>query len=298
MQNLNYNIAFIYEYGNETWSTPQSLINELVSRGHSVCRYHLTDYEKLLQGLANNTFDIIITLDWKGLDIPKDIHDAIPSSCFKIRECADTPQNYEAHLPHVNYYNLLLTPDYASSEKYSATGVPCVWFNHFADTNIHRAYPNVDSMPPVRSTRGQGGSNIMDYLSTLMPNKFINRNGLMGPDYGQFLSNGKIVIQHSRWGEITRRVFEGMACNNLVLTDRLTKHTKIDDLFVEDMEIVYYDDIPSLISKINYYLCPEGEGERLRIANNGFNKVTKYHTQVNRVDDIISKYNIWKDSFL
>jgi len=296
MQNLNYKIAFVYEYGDESWSTPQSLINEFTRRGHSVSKYHLTKYEKFSQELAEKSFDILITLDWKGIDFPQDVHDIIPSTCFKIRECADTPQNYEKHLPYIKNYNLLLTPDFGSSEKYTASGTRCIWFNHFADTNIHRVYPLVDSMPPVRSTRGQGGSNIMDYLSTLMPSKFINRNGLIGPEYGQFLSNGKIVIQHSRWGEITRRVFEGMACNSLVLTDRLMEHTKISELFEEGEEIVYYDDIPSLISKINYYLCPEGEGERLFIANNGFNKVTKYHTQVNRVNEIISNYSIWKGS--
>ena len=44
MQNLNYKIAFVYEYGDESWSTPQSLINEFTRRGHSVSKYHLTKF--------------------------------------------------------------------------------------------------------------------------------------------------------------------------------------------------------------------------------------------------------------
>ncbi len=298
MQNSNYKIAFVYEYGEESWSTPQSLINEFTSRGHFVCRFHLTKFNDFLQGLIENDFDILITMDWKGIDFPQEIHNRIPKSCFKIRECADTPQNFEAHLPHIVNYNMLLTPDFISHEKYNSLGVPCIWFNHFADTRIHKIYDTQDTMPPVRSTRGQGGSQIMDYVSSLMPDKFVNKNGLIGPEYGQFLSNGKIVLQHSRWGEITRRIFEGMACGKLVITDRLSENTRIGELFEEGKEIVFYDDVPDLISKINYYLCPEGERGREYIATNSYNKVITSHTQVNRVDSIINSYNKWKISSL
>jgi len=294
MQNLNYKIAFVYEYGDETWSTPQSLINEFISRGHFVCRFHLTKFKEFLQGLSENDFDIIITMDWKGIDLPQDIHSQIPKTSFKIRECADTPQNFKAHLPYIKNYNLLLTPDYGSHEKYIAEGVSCLWFNHFADTSIHKIYDGKDGMPPVRSTRGQGGSQIMDALSAIMPDKFANKNGLIGSDYGRFLGQGKIVIQHSRWGEITRRIFEGMACKKLVITDRLPEHTKINELFIENRDIVYYDNFSDLISKINYYLCPEGEGGREYIANNGYNIVVNNHTQYNRVNDILNSYLEWK----
>ncbi|MEI6598792.1 MAG: hypothetical protein WCL22_07160, partial [bacterium] len=42
--------------------------------------------------------------------------------------------------------------------------------------------------------------------------------------------------------------------------------------------------------------CIEGEKERLRIAHNGFLKVRNHHTQIQRVDLIIEKYNEWKIS--
>jgi hypothetical protein len=289
-------IAFVYEFGSESWSTPYSLIREFSKRGHSVSRFHLTKNTELLKNLASNPFDIVITMDWKGLDIPQDIHNSIPSTCFKIRECADTPQNFEAHLPHIYNYNMLLTPDYLSTERYNSMGISCMWFNHFADTEIHRIYDGQDGMPPVRSTRGQGGSKIMDYIYSLMPDKFVNKNGLIGSEYGRFLSQGKIVIQHSRWGEITRRIFEGMACGKLVITDRLSKETHIGELFDEGKDIVFYDDIPDLISKINYYLCPEGEGGRELIASNSYNKVINSHTQVNRVNSILDRYIVWKNN--
>jgi hypothetical protein len=285
-------IGFVYEYGDEKWSTPGSLMSEFKSRGHDVSRYHLTHSETRL--LPYQNLDIIITMDWKGIDIPPSTHDQLDDSIFMIRENADTPQNYQKHLPHLHRYDLLLTPDYTSSEAYKALGHDCVWFNHFADTTIHTQYRGTDTYPRVRSTRGQNGSEFMYHLESVMPNTFINRNGMIGKEYGQFLNNADIVLQNSRWHEITRRIFEGMACCRMVLTDRLPADTHIDDLFIENEDIIYYDGFADCISKINYYLCDEGAAERWRIAKNGYDKVKANHTQVQRADLIIAKYNEWK----
>jgi len=102
-----------------------------------------------------------------------------------------------------------------------------------------------------------------------------------------------MVIQNSRWGEITRRIFEGMACGKLVLCDRLSESKKIHELFKEGEEIVFYDDIVDCINKINYY--HQNEDERERIAENGYKKVYTHHTQKQRVDYIIKKWEEWKN---
>ena len=102
-----------------------------------------------------------------------------------------------------------------------------------------------------------------------------------------------MVIQNSRWGEVTRRIFEGMACGKMVLCDRLDKSKKLDELFVDGEDIVYYDDMIDCINKMNEYSADDKERER--IAKNGYQKVLKNHTQVQRVDFIIEKYNEWKN---
>ena len=40
----------------------------------------------------------------------------------------------------------------------------------------------------------------------------------------------------------------------------------------------------------------QNEKERERIAENGYRKVLENHTQIQRVDFIIEKFNEWKDS--
>ena len=97
-----------------------------------------------------------------------------------------------------------------------------------------------------------------------------------------------MVVQNSRWKEITRRIFEGMACGKMVLTDRLDINKGLEELFVDGEDIVLYNDMFDCIEKMNYY--NENEEERERIAYNGMAKVIANHTQIQRVDKLIEKY--------
>lgn len=284
-------ICFLYEYSNEIWSTPSSLITEFEHRGYEVDRFILSNGGLHIAQTCDVVFDIVIVMDWKGLDFQKLNKQYFRGNPFFIKEFGDCPQNFEKHLPTANKYDFIFCPDFSSTKILTELGYDCKWENHWADTRIHKTYKSIDLLPPVRSTRGTGGSQFMDYLSRIMPNKFINKNGLTGREYGSFLNNGKIVLQNSRWKEVTRRIFEGMACGTMVLTDRLPKETYINDLFTENEDIVYYDGIDDCISKINYYLY--NQKERLRIAKNGYEKVLNNHTQVQRVDTIIKKYEQW-----
>ncbi len=47
-----------------------------------------------------------------------------------------------------------------------------------------------------------------------------------------------MVIQNSRWGEVTRRIFEGMACGKLVLCDRLNESKKLHELIIEGEDYI------------------------------------------------------------
>jgi spore maturation protein CgeB len=111
-------------------------------------------------------------------------------------------------------------------------------------------------------------------------------------EHTKFLNSGLMVIQNSRWKEITRRIFEGMACGKMVLTDNLPTETGLRDIFIDGEDIVYYDDMFDCIEKMNYY--NENEEERERIAHNGMMKVLHNYTQIQVVDKLIKKYELWK----
>ena len=99
-----------------------------------------------------------------------------------------------------------------------------------------------------------------------------------------------MVIQNSRWGEITRRIFEGMACGKLIITDRLTDSKKLHELFIDGQDIIYYDDMIDCINKINHYV--EHTNERETIAQSGMKKLLENYTQTQVVNKLIEK---WKN---
>jgi len=304
MQSLVNKIAFIFAHRpTDVWNTPLSVVKEFESRGWDMRIYSLfdiydnyvdTNIQRLIDDSTSKEFipDIVMYMDWGRFDSPLLDMKNIPGA-FWVMESGDDPQNFERNSTKASKFHLVLTPAHDCYLEYKKRHINAEWWTHFADSNIHKPYSGFtpfDELPKVRSTRGPGGSNLMDYLSQIMPDKFINRNGLSGMEYGDFLNSGIIVFQQSRWNEITRRLFEGMACGKLVITDRLPIQTNIDELFVEKEDIVYYDSLGDCISKINYYLSEEAKSERERISLNGHTKVMKNHTQIQRVDTILKKF--------
>jgi spore maturation protein CgeB len=147
---------------------------------------------------------------------------------------------------------------------------------------------NIEPKYVAVTTRGYGNSAFLDYLTGWAEGAVGNRNGLDAKEHTEFLNTGLMVIQNSRWKEITRRIFEGMACGKLVLTDRLSDETGLRDIFIDGEDIVYYDEMFDCIEKMNYY--NENEEERERIAHNGMMKVLHNYTQIQVVDKLIAAY--------
>ena len=79
-----------------------------------------------------------------------------------------------------------------------------------------------------------------------------------------------------------------MACGKMILVDRLNDSKKLHELFEDGKEIVFYNDIVDCINKINYYTS--NHEEREKIALSGKEKVLNYHTQIQRVDNILYEF--------
>ena len=165
-------------------------------------------------------------------------------------------------------------------------GINADWVNHFADTAVQ--FPmNLESQYVAVTTRGLGNSAFLDYLTEWAEGSIGNKNGLNAEQHTKFLNSGLMVIQNSRWKEITRRIFEAMACGKLVITDRLPVETGLSEMFIEGEDIIYYDEMFDCIEKMNYY--NEYEEERERIAHNGMIKVLHNYTQIQIVAKLIDK---------
>ena len=283
-------ITFIYDYKEgEQWSTPLSLVNEFKKRGWEVdiIKTNDTDLKNWVDSKPQT--DIVMFMDWGRFDSEYLNKDLVPA--FWIQESGDDPQNFERNYPKANRFHYTITPDKVSAEEYRICGINAEWVNHFADTKVQ--FPlNSEPQYTAVTTRGLGNSQFLDYLTQWGEGAIGNRNGMGPKEHTEFLNSGLMVIQNSRWKEITRRIFEGMACGKLVITDRLPDEVGLSEVFVEGEEIVLYNDMMDCIEKINYYV--ENEEERERIAHNGMMKVLHNYTQIQIVDKLIKVYETYR----
>ena len=271
-------ITFIYAYENEEWSTPLSLATEFDERGWNVGivsigsnktqKYHDDNIRAWLN--EKDDSDIVLFMDWGRFDSHLLNKEKLPSA-FWIQESGDDPQNFERNFPKAEKFHMTLSPDAESTETYKGRGINAHWWTHFADTKVQVPIEEVEPSYVAVTSRGMGGSQFLDTLTVHADGAVGNQNGLGPLDHTAFLNSGKMVIQNSRWGEVTRRIFEGMACGKMLLCDRLEKSKKLDELFVDGEDIVYYDDMVDCINKMNEYSADDKERER--IAKNGYQKV-------------------------
>lgn len=85
---------------------------------------------------------------------------------------------------------------------------------------------------------------------------------------------------------IPLRIFEIMGSGGFVISNY---QEDVLEHFIPGEDIVLYTDYEDLMNKVEYYLIHEEERER--IARNGYEKVKKYHTYYNRIEEIIRVIN-------
>ena len=283
-------ITFIFDYKGEEWSMPLAIKNEFKERGWETNIVSIANGDGLLKEFVEGPEEpnIIMFLDWGRFDSPY-LDKALKPNSFWIQESGDDPQNFERNYPKANRFHLTITPAANACEEYKRRGINALWIPHWADTAVQ--YPlDIEPKYVAVTSRGPGGSQFLDHLTQWSDGVIGNRNGMAAKEHTEFLNSGLMVIQNSRWGEVTRRLFEGMACGKMVLTDKLSEEAKLDELFVEGEEIVLYNDMFDCIEKLNYY--NENEEERERIAYNGMQKVLNNYTQIQVVDKLIEE---WKN---
>jgi hypothetical protein len=285
-------VTFIYDYKEgEEWSTPLSLLNEFNRRDWEtdIVSINANDDSQLQLWIQQDIpTDMVIFMDWGRIQ-SKWLDKTLKPTTFWIQESGDDPQNWERNSPKSTNFHLTITPDYPSHLKYEKMGIKSKWLTHWADTQVQYPMYDVPIKYVAATTRGLGGSYFLDTLTSHGEGSIGNQNGMGGIEHSKFLQSGLMVIQNARWGEITRRIFEGMACGKLVIADRLDESRQLETLFTDGVDIVLYDDIVDCIEKINYYA--NNERERELIAQRGYENVLKNHTQKQRVDVLIKEYD-------
>ncbi len=286
-------ISFIFAHRDtDKWSTPLSVVNQFKKLGWKTEIYSLFDSDgnytdDNIHKLLKTNPDIIMHMDF-GQHTSSILKDLKKTGAFCIMESGDDPQRFYGNSIKAPWFDLILSPDIRCVEEYKKMGYDAEWWTHFTDTNTYFPLDEEQKYIAVCSRGMRNDAYIIDSLVQKYPDQIKNQNGFWGEEHNRFLNSANIILQQSRYGEITRRIFEGMSCKKLILADRLDSSTSIQELFVDGEDIVFYDNEEDCLNKIVYY--SNNQEEAKRIAENGYKKVLENHTQKQRVDFIIQKW--------
>lgn len=294
-------IAMFYadwEKFGEPWNSCRGVRWEFESRGHDVRLYNLYHANgqllprKKVRSYSGDCFnrfaddyrrgyrpDAVLVMDYGPFDYVGMDRQYFPDVPF-ILEAGDTPQSFNVHMRKATKFHAVVTPDAESVTKFHENDVDALWMPHWGDHRIF--HPNYDVKPQFDIVSTCGGRRHTAAIKKELGDRFNNERYFFGEDHARRLLMGHIVFQCSQFGEITRRVFEGMACGRMVLTDRLRAETRLDELFEDGKDLVYYDDATDAVNKVNYYMAHPDEREN--IAARGHTKVMSTHTVSHRAD--------------
>lgn len=273
------------------WDTPSGIYRELINAGHEVKKFPLPHYDKSLgfKIFLNSKFvpDFCFLMNAGKLREGEAYwNKSVLGNYPFVLEAGDEAQTYYDHIVLSNNSDLILSPDIRCVEMYKNRNLNAFWWTHWCDEEIFFEDKKQNIVHEVVSTMN-GYRPLTFQASQILSNKFINKTGLFGKQNGEWLRSGKIILQEARYGEVTRRIFEGMGCDRLVVTNRLDYTTKMQDIFVDRQDIVYYDDANECVELIKYYL--DNEAERKKIARNGYEKVLNNHTAKKRTEFLLEK---------
>jgi hypothetical protein len=291
------NVAILGPKSDEdVWNIPISFLNHFKKMDYNVKFYNTlvkgnfddTNLNELIWEYKQSIFvpDLILHLDFGLFNSPLLNKSSIPTAKWVV-ESGDDPQNFNLNYVKVRAgnFDLVLSPDVRCVTKYQQMNINAAWFPHFADPDQFEVEqdPIYDSVT-TRSVAEPFFKSLKEKLGDSFEPRM--EGFFHGKEHSIHLKKGKIVVQNSKYKEITRRVFEGMMSNRLVITDRPDPETQIDCIFTENEHLIYFDDLDDCVAKIKYY----ASNDELRkiIAQKGYEKVKKFHTTPARIQKLLT----------
>ncbi|GGP09211.1 glycosyltransferase family protein [Oceanobacillus neutriphilus] len=105
-------------------------------------------------------------------------------------------------------------------------------------------------------------------------------------DLAKAYGESKLVINHAADNikSLNLRIFEGIGCGSLLLTDEVPK---LDTLLEDGKHLVLFDSDQDLLEKIEYYLTHVDEAQI--IATAGYQHLLKHHTYEHRAKALLNR---------
>jgi hypothetical protein len=280
----------------QNWSTPRGIYDSLInnSRTSEVKFYPFPSindidnypFKEILKDIESKLFkpDIIFYMACGPINDSMFSKDFFQESKLVV-DLGDEPQTKGFNSQRAMNADVVLTPDRECYNFYRSLGYNTIHTGQWADTKLYKPDENIKIIHSVVSSMKGDRGNIIPHLQKKLGNNFLIETDIEPEKNALLYQSGKIVFQKSRFNEVTRRIFEGMATKKLVITDKLPPQKRLDLFFKEDEEIILYETKKEALQKIKYYL--RNEQEREEIAENGYKKVTSYYSNENIINYLL-----------
>ncbi|MBI5409986.1 MAG: glycosyltransferase [Nitrospirae bacterium] len=232
--------------------------------------------------------DIFLWIDQHRENIPANLEYL---ECPKVALFGDTHLgDITSRLQYaLNYDYVFVMFNKQHIERFKESGCQRVFWSPAAcDPDIHCKIP-ADKIYPVSfvgSTHPYLHLDRVRILDLLKKNNIdIHIDSKLLQDMSLIFSRSKIVFNKNIAEDLNQRVFEVLGTGSLLLTNRLSRDTGMEDLFKDRHHLVLYDNEQELVELIHYYL--EHEDEREKIALAGYKEALSKHTYDKRVEEII-----------
>jgi hypothetical protein len=108
---------------------------------------------------------------------------------------------------------------------------------------------------------------------------------LPAPLAATLYNSTQITFNCSLNGDLNMRIFEVMAANGFLITDRLSPQSGLESLFCDGKEYIGYDDLPQLLELLRHYLAHPNDC--LKIAEAGHRAYVNGHSPQQRIKDVL-----------
>lgn len=206
-----------------------------------------------------------------------------------IATIADLTVSFDAFRHAMAFVDLFVCNAEHQVETMKALGAPAVYLPWFGfDPEVFR--PNLEKPrwdvvfvgnlnPTIHQKRGK----LLERL-LCVPERFETRvmTGLSTHDYACALARGRIVFNHSRSGEVNRRVYEALGVSRLLLVEE--SNSEVLRYFESGRHVVTYSE-SNLPERVEYYL--RHEHEREAIAQAGHQEALSKHTGFHKAQALL-----------
>jgi 2-polyprenyl-3-methyl-5-hydroxy-6-metoxy-1,4-benzoquinol methylase len=268
-------VALIYDDRTRPETTGVYCRRALESLVDQVVHFHPDD----LAAIPSQGFDLYLNID-DGLSylLPAGLH---PCAWWAI----DTHLNFDWCRRKAGDFDLVFAAQRDGAVRLEAEGImPAHWLPLACDPDIHRRFEvgKVHDLAFVGHIFPGPREELLRLLGRRYPSHFIGNAYF--EEMARVYSAARLVFNRSLKNDVNMRVFEGVACGSLLLTNDLAENGQAE-LFRDGVHLATYREADELLDKAAYYLRQETIRERIAAA--GRAEAVERHTYRHRMETVL-----------